>query len=110
MKCYNNHFMSVKAAKNDQDIKLVKAKKDTVQLYWLESADTFINALISHHGAPLVYALRKDNIPISVKHLLLTNKCFLEYHNLVKEELTMFSSHGHTLFKDDCALIYESIE
>ena len=52
IKSYNDYYMLVKAAKIDQYPKLSKVQKDTNQLQWFKSTDTFWNAFIGHCGAP----------------------------------------------------------
>ena len=56
---YSEHHKLVKALKKDQDIKLMKVRKDTVLLRWFETAATFWNAYIGARNAPLAYVVRK---------------------------------------------------
>lgn len=59
VKSYNDHSILVKTAKKDQHMKLAKVQKNIIQLHWIQSADTFMNTFIGHHGAPLASVLKK---------------------------------------------------
>ena len=55
LKDYNDHLKLVNALKKDQDIKLMKCRKDTVTLRWFEAAVTFLGAFIGARNCPLAY-------------------------------------------------------
>ena len=110
LKDYNNdHLKLVKALKKDQDIKLMKYRKDTVTLHWFEAVVTFLSAYIGVWNCPLAYITREVSLPDPQRPALLINKCYLDGHNLIKECIS-FLSHNHSLYKEDNAKVYEFFE
>ena len=85
LKDYNDHLKSVKALKKDQDIKLMKCRKDTVTLRWFKGAATFLSAFIGAQNCPLAYVVREEFLPDPQRPPLLVDKCYSDKHNLIKE-------------------------
>ena len=110
LKDYNDHLKSVIALKKDQDIKLVKFRKETVTLRWFEAAVTFLSAFIGARHCPLAYVTHKVALPDPHRPALLIDKCYSEEHNSIKDELVAFLNHNHTLYKDDNTKVYKLLE
>ena len=110
LKDYNNHLKSVEALKKDQDIKLMKYRKDTVTLRWFEAAVTFLSAYIGVQNFPLAYVTREVSLPDPQRPALSIDKCYSDEHNSIKEELITILNHDHSLYKEDNAKVYELLE
>ena len=93
LKDYYDHLKSVKALKKDQDIKLMKCRKETVTLRWFETAATFLSALIGARNYPLTDVVREEALPDPQIPPLLIGKCYSDKHKSIKEELVAYLIH-----------------
>ena len=69
-----------------------------------------MSAYIGSRYCPLAYVVRKVAVPDTQRPPLLIDKCYLEEHHSIKDEMIAFLSHNHSLFKEDNAKVYELIE
>ena len=79
-------------------------------LRWFEAAITFLSAYIGAQNCPLAYVTHEVTLPDPQRPALLTDKCYSDEHNSMKEELVAFLSHDHSLYTDDNANVYELLE
>ena len=54
--------------------------------------------------------VQKEVLPDPSRPPLLIDACYIEEHNIIKEELIVYLNHTHTLYKNDDALVYAFLE
>lgn len=93
----------------DQDPELPKLSKTVGIVKWLEAYESYALHKLGVRNAPLAYVIRETSA-VPAAPVLTNGQPHSDEHGSVKAEMVARLSHGHGLFRDDNAAVFDDIE